>query len=84
MAKTISYNVLSPTLTLTECTDGFWLYDKTLGMNLSMRAYTVEGAFVEAISYYQKRLQQVESEYKTLNSKVQAFVSEFADDGEND
>lgn len=85
MAKTIKHTVLSPTLALTECTDGFWLYDETRGMNLAMRAKTAEDAFVEALEYYQKRLQQVESEYKALNTKVQAFVAEFiANEEEND
>lgn len=84
MAKTINHTVLSPTLALTECTDGFWLYDKTRGMNLAMRAKTAQDAFVEALEYYQVRLRQVESEYKALNTKVQSFVAEFVEDEEND
>jgi len=77
MSKAISSTVLSPTLTLSLCRDGYWLWDKTRGMNLSMRAKTSDAAFVEALTYYQNRLTKVESEYKTLQSKVDAFVSQF-------
>lgn len=38
MGKHINSTKLTETLTLSECSDGFWLYDKTRGMNLSMRA----------------------------------------------
>lgn len=34
------HTTLTKTLTLSECSDGFWLYDETRGMNLSMRART--------------------------------------------
>lgn len=37
MGKHINSTKLTETLTLSECSDGFWLYDKTRGMNLSMR-----------------------------------------------
>jgi len=55
---------LSGTLTLCEYTNprngsyGFWLHDKTRGMNLSIRAKTAEAAFVEALTYYQGRLME--------------------------
>lgn len=80
MGKVIKSTVLSPKLTLTECTDGFWLYDDARGMNLSMRAETSTGALVEALKYYQDRLSRVESEYNQLKSKVDIFVEQFADD----
>lgn len=79
MAKHISSTKLTETLTLSECSDGFWLYDKTRGMNLSMSAKTPQDAFVECISYYQKRLAEVESEHRQLTAKVDAFVSQFVD-----
>lgn len=72
------------TLTLCEYTSGgnkgFWLYDKTRGMNLGMRAKTAEDAFLECIKYYQKRLAEVENNHKVLSSKVQAFVSQFIEE----
>lgn len=77
MTKTISHVELTPTLALTECNDGFWLYDKTRGMNLSMRAKTPQDAFVEALTYYQRRLGEVETAHKELTAKVDAFVSQF-------
>lgn len=80
MATTIKHTVLSSKLALTESTDGFWLYDETRGMNLSMRAKTAEAAFVEALTYYQERLTRVETEHKELRSKVDAFVSQFTED----
>lgn len=77
MSKQISSVVLSDTLTLSTCTDGLWLYDKTRGMNLAMRAKTDTGAFVEALTYYQNRLLEVEKAHKDLKSKVDAFVEQF-------
>ena len=74
---------LSDTLTLCEYTSprngsfGFWLYDKTRGMNLSIRAKSSTEAFVEALSYYQERLAKVENEHRALTVKVDAFVAQF-------
>jgi hypothetical protein len=83
MGKHINSTELTETLTLSECSDGFWLYDKTRGMNLSMRAKTTQDAFVECISYYQNRLAEVESEHCKLTAKVNAFVSQFVE-GDDD
>jgi len=62
------------TISLTQGNDGFWLHDKILGINISMRAKTEQSAFVEALTYYQKTLKKVNAEYKTLYSKVDNFV----------
>ena len=86
----ISSIKLSDTLTLSEChptsdhRGAWWLYDKTRGMNLSMGAQTTLEAFVEAITYYQKRLKEVESEYKTMKTKVDSFVSRFCSEEEGE
>lgn len=72
------------TLTLVEKRNGFWLYDSTQGMNLSMEAETAEAAYIETIQYYQKRLTEVENAYSELNGKVEAFVSQFQDDDDDD
>ena len=65
------------TITLSKCIDGFWLYDYTRGMNLSMRAKTEQDAFIGAITYYQRSLKEVEKEFNSLQSKVDDFVDSF-------
>jgi hypothetical protein len=40
MGKVIRNVFKTDTLTLTECTDGYYLYDYVVGMNISMRAKT--------------------------------------------
>ena len=73
----ISHVKLSPTLSISECHDGFWIYDKTRGMNLAMRAKTRDAAFVEVITYYQERLKKMESSYADLTKRVEDFVTQF-------
>ena len=80
MSKCISHIDLTPTLALTECNDGFWLYDTTRGMNLAMSAKTAQDAFVEALEYYQGRLLEIEKAHAELSQKVDAFVSQFQED----
>lgn len=79
---------LSETLSLSEFksggSKGFWLYDKTRGMNLSMRAESETAAFVEALGYYQERLKSVEQARGELAEKVNAFLSQFSDECEVD
>ena len=77
MARAIRNVFKLDTLSLTECNDGYWLYDTVVGMNISMRAKTEQAAYIEALLYYQKRLQQVKNEYKELNNKVENFLSQF-------
>jgi hypothetical protein len=80
--KAITTTKLSDTLTISEFRDGFWLYDATRGMNLAW-AKTKDDAFVEALTYYQKRLKEVEQDHANLASKVNAFIGQFHDE-END
>lgn len=84
MSKVIKYNVLSKSLSISECTDGFWMYDETRGMNLAMRAKTAEAAYLEALEYYQERLTEVEEDYKSLKAKVDHFVGQFVEDNDED
>jgi hypothetical protein len=76
---------LSDTLSLCEYTDprngafGFWLYDETRGMNLSIRAKTERDAFIEALTFYQKRFGYLEGELKSLQGKVDKFVAQFVE-----
>jgi hypothetical protein len=71
------------TFSLTECTDGYWLYDSVVGMNLAMRAKTEQDAYIEALLYYQERLAEVKTDYKNLTDKVQNFVSLFVKEDED-
>lgn len=71
---------LTDTLALSECKDGWWLYDKVVGMNLGMRCESPEAAFVEALTYYQKRLTVSKERYTKLSNKVENFVCQFVTD----
>jgi len=71
---------ISDTLHLSECHDGFWLWDGNIGMNISMKAKAKEDALVEGLKYYQKRLTKAEKGLSSLQAKVGAFVSQFVDD----
>lgn len=77
MGKFIKEVFKNETLSLSECTDGFWLYDETRGMNISMRAKTEQSAFIEALMYYQERLQKIEAEHKSILEKVNAFIAQI-------
>jgi hypothetical protein len=65
------------TLSLVECTDGYYLYDTVVGMNITMRAKTEQDAYVEALLWYQKSLASAKLNYKILNDKVESFLSQF-------
>jgi hypothetical protein len=92
MRPAIAVTKLSNTLTLAEChptaehKGPYWLYDTTRSMNLAMGAATAQDALVEALTYYQKRLTEVETEYRELKDRVDTFVSWFGptdDEGDN-
>ncbi len=82
MKKHISFTKLNDTLQISEHHDGFWLYDFTKSMNLAMRAKTRDAAFVEAITYYQRRLADLEKAHNCLSNRVEAFVCQFRNDDE--
>jgi hypothetical protein len=73
-------NKLTDTLTLTEAHNGFWLYDHTQGMNLAMKAKSETDAFVEALTYYQKKLKETQAELSVLHRKVDSFLSQFKEE----
>lgn len=77
MAKAIRNIFKNDRFLLSECNDGYWLYDYVLGSNISMRAKTEQDAFIEALTYYQRRLAEVKLDYKELDGKVQNFLSQF-------
>lgn len=82
MSKVIRKVFKIDTLSLHECTDGYYLYDYVVGMNISMRAKTEQDAYIEALLYYQRRLFEVKTDYKTLNAKVESFLCQFDRDDE--
>lgn len=77
MARVIRRVLKTDTLSVVECGDGYYLYDYTVGMNISMRAKTEQDAYVEALSYYQKRLAGLKKEHEILSDKVENFLSQF-------
>ena len=83
MSKVINYTVLSKSLSISQCTDGYWLFDETRGMNLAMRAKTAEAAYIQALEYYQERLKEVEEDYKSLKAKVDHFVGQFIEEDDD-
>ena len=77
MAKVIRKVFKIDTLSLHECTNGYYLYDYVVCMNIAMYAKTEQDAYIEALLYYQKRLVEVKADYKNLNDKVNNFLSQF-------
>jgi len=49
------------TLELTKQRDGYWLWDSTREMNLSMRAADERVTLINAIEYYQKALLEIKT-----------------------
>jgi hypothetical protein len=82
--KVIRNIKLTDTLTISELKDGYWLYDKTKGMNLSMRAKTEQDAYVDAITYYQKRCVEIGEKKKKLYDSVNNFIESLSDNDEVD
>lgn len=78
-SKAIRSIKLTDTLTISECKDGYWLYDKTRSMNLAMRAKTEQDAYVKAITYYQKRCVEIEHEKKKIHDSVNNFIESLPD-----
>jgi hypothetical protein len=68
------------TFSLVECSDGYWLYDYVIEMNIACRSKTEQDACIEALLYYQRRLTQVKKEYKDLRDKVENFVSQLTEE----
>ena len=71
------------TINLSNGHDGYWLYDETRSMNLSMKAKTEQEAFVETILYYQQRLIEIETAYKKIKNQVDNFVSQFTENDQD-
>jgi len=83
MNKPIRIFDLSDTLHLAEYPEtsghhGFWLYDDTREINLSMRAKTPQDALLEAVGYYQRRCAELEAERALLRNKADAVRALYA------
>jgi hypothetical protein len=83
MSKYVTVISVKNSFNLSKGRDGFWLYDETRRMNLSMCALSEISAFMETLEYYQKRLKTVEKELYALHSKVENFVGQFRDEDDN-
>lgn len=77
MSKCISHTQLTPTLELSECKDGFWLWDETSKQNLVTQAKTAQDALVTALEYALERCARIEKAHAGLVKKVEAFVAQF-------
>lgn len=77
MAKVIRTVFENETLSLHEATDGYWLYDTIVGMNISMRAKTEQDAFIESLMYYQRTLKETRKKLHDIDDKVKNFLSKF-------
>jgi hypothetical protein len=77
MTKVIRKVFKLDTLSLHECTDGYYLYDYVIGMNISMRAKTEQEAYIEALLYYQRKLKESQTLYKEIKYKVENFFRQF-------
>ena len=69
---------------ITKRNDGYWLYDKTRGMNLAMRSDSEFEAVVKAIEYYQRRFNDLQSKHKALHNKVEKILKLIGGHDEED
>ena len=56
---------------------GFWLYDKTVKMNLAITADSERDAFVKALEYYQNRFAEIKKSEEILRDKIDSFLLQF-------
>ena len=77
MGKAIRNVFKVDTLCLTECTDGYYLHDTTVGINIAVHSKSEQEACIEAIRYYQKRFGDLKHDYNVLYDKVENFLSQF-------
>lgn len=62
--------------------EGYWLWDKTRKMNLSMRAETERDAYTEALRYYSRRLKYMEEALQKYRKCVSDIIGAFDEDGD--
>lgn len=77
--KAIRTIKLTDTLSISECSDGYWLYDKAQGQNIASRAKTEQDAYAEALTYYQKRYAEIKQKKQKLYDNVNDFIESLSD-----
>jgi len=80
MGKVIRNVFKSDTLTLTECTDGYYLWDKVAGFNIAIHAKSEQQALIDGLDYYQRYHSKLQKEHKELINKVESFLCKFERD----
>jgi hypothetical protein len=84
MPKPDSIIPLTDTLSITEYktsgAKGFWLFDRTQGMNLAMQARSERDAFVQALGYYQRQLSIAKGRLQKLDKAVNNFINEIEEE----
>jgi hypothetical protein len=78
--KAIRQIKYTDTLVLSECSDGFFLYDYSRGMNVVMRAKDETASLIEALIYYQARTNEVENKLTKLTTLVENVKSLLDDE----
>ena len=74
MRKAIRTERINDKTHMSECHDGYWLYDENRGMNLSIRAESEKAALIEALEYYQGKVIYLEAENKHLRNSINAAL----------
>lgn len=77
MGKVIKNVFKTNTLTLTECTNGYYLWDTVAGFNISIHAKSEQQALIDGLEYYQRYHSKLKKEHKELNDKVENFLCQF-------
>jgi len=77
MGRAIRNVFKTDTLTLTECTDGYYLWDNVASFNIAIHAKSEQQALIDGLNYYQNYHSKLKKEHKDLNDKVQNFLSQF-------
>jgi hypothetical protein len=80
MGKAIRNVFKTDRLILTECTDGYYLWDHVAGFNIAIHAKSEQQALIDGLNYYQSYHSKLKKEHKDLNDKVQNFLSQFERD----
>lgn len=73
--RALKHIELTDKLTLSECDDGFWLYDYDAEMNLSMRANSEREALLEAITYYKSKAKELKRILDKQDKAIEQFIS---------
>ena len=75
--------VKTKNLNLSRGSDGYWLYDEARGMNIAMRSNSERDACLDALRYYQFKVDALEKERKELKTalnKITELASPHSED----